>query len=218
MRDEIDSNPNAFSQMATELDIASFRELLMRSATNNKDDSREFDVAQFRDLVMKSLGPGDNAGDMPTMERPSYAKPEDFKPNNLCLLYIKVEGTQIIFRHAYVDISAISHDNASLGNLATPIFAGIAKNQPDLTKIKRYTNGPTWFGFGSQHIIMILLDNNGGVAKFNDSNSPDDVIRFSKFCSQRYGGNAKNNCNFYDLRAGPDIAGLDGTQTFLLNY
>jgi hypothetical protein len=119
-----------------------------------------------------------------------FNKPNDptFKPQYVCLVYLRFADAKLVARHAYYDIAgydAAGDDKAKtewarkrLGSAATGKWDadGLWKPEDNFPNPRENFEG---FDFGSQQIVYFTIDNEGSV-----SFDPNNGIRFSSYATK----------------------------------
>ena len=133
-------------------------------------------------------GPHGGGGEAPYGAYPDQPGEEHFKgsiefaPQNLCLIYMKIDGAKLTARHAYFGVAAVVGDETGW---VIARFAEMAKGGGTSIKPIREEKDFENFNFGSQQKLYFLIDNGDDVI-FDDITP----ITFSPYSSK--GGRPNN--------------------------
>ncbi len=133
-------------------------------------------------------GPRGGGGEAPYGAFPDQPGEDHFKgsikfaPQNLCLVYMKIEGAKLAARHAYFGIAAVTGEETEW---VLARFAEMAKGGDTSVKPIRAEKDFENFNFGSQQKLYFLIDNGDDVI-FDDITP----ITFSPYSSK--GGRPNN--------------------------
>jgi hypothetical protein len=141
---------------------------------------------------------------------PVYVYPpfptDNFAPSWLCLAYIKFEQGKLSVRHGYIEIDKTKFaNNTYIRTQAEYVIAELRSNTT-YTKTKYVRHNFDDFSMNSQQVVIIFLDNDEKVVRFNPELDRVHVIRFgallgSPTTKKPRDKRAKKNNAFHNLEA-----------------
>jgi hypothetical protein len=120
-------------------------------------------------------GISDPFGDVVTASEPTSQPAIDFNPTFVCAAYMRFDGLQMKARHAYLPIAGGDPDVLAkdlLEAIGSNVYGGL---QPVIR------DNFVLFGFNSQQIVYLFVDNDINVIGFEPSAPLENIIRFTQF-------------------------------------
>jgi hypothetical protein len=158
-------------------------------------------MSKTTSLIDSRYGGSFPHGELATAARPSkLGNVQEFNPEYLCVLYFRFEPTRLLsVRLAYVNLTVSKPTLQQVEELASPIIQKMHSNQQSSIVAVRKEEDLELFGFSSQQIVVIFVDNDPGLVKFEDAND-EFVVRFVPFSGRQPGELVQENHAFFNLQ------------------
>ncbi|HYW16617.1 MAG TPA: hypothetical protein VE891_10775 [Allosphingosinicella sp.] len=139
-------------------------------------------------------------GQLTTDELPNpMGNVREFDPKYICVLYLRFEAARTLTtRLAYIALTESNPSLVRVEELARPIIHRMNSNQHGTITAVRKEEDLDLFGFSSQQVVVIFVDNDPDLVKFEDGNE-DFVVRFTKYSGSNPGIAVNENHAFLNL-------------------
>jgi hypothetical protein len=165
-------------------------------------------------------GPGDPYGHPVHSIKEPEPKDAEFEPAFLCVVYLRFEANRLLTaRYAYVNETDLLNP-AKVRTTANWALIALRDNDATAFHQGRIYRDLEFISVGCQLIMILFLDNDPAFVKFEDINSLDYVVRFSKLSAVQPDNPtvpvAENNAFFNLMKFA--IAGMTGKEACRIDY